>query len=385
MKILELSDSHEHGGAAIAANRIHASLKNTDLEIERVSSDSEKHLTLFPGRKFFLTQSFLSYFGLNKIIEVLLTNEIKRQFLLLLQKTEPDVIHFHNVHCANWPIDIVKVGLNFTSVIWTLHDCWSFLGTYYPTHSPLASPYITRKKNLFWKSIQNQRNKLVAITPSMWMNNQASSSLWIGKKIRTIHNPLPAHYFKTIDRTAAKKTLGLKLDQPVVLCISSNLDEERKGGNYLKHILNSEVTKQAQIILCGNTSEMLKFDHPNIYKMGFIKDELMLQILYSASDILVHPAPIDNLPNTVAESLSAGTPVLAFKSGGLPEMVIHGKTGWLAQNTNEESLVNELLKIIASKSHENLRKSSQLTALELFDEKKIAKQYLEEFNALCLD
>ena len=54
------------------------------------------------------------------------------------------------------------------------------------------------------------------------------------------------------------------------------------------------------------------FKNENIKSIGFIEDEITIQIAYHAADILVHPAPIDNLPNTVAESISCGTPVLAF-------------------------------------------------------------------------
>jgi glycosyltransferase involved in cell wall biosynthesis len=48
----------------------------------------------------------------------------------------------------------------------------------------------------------------------------------------------------------------------------------------------------------------------------------------------VCPSLQDNLPNTVLESLACGTPVVAFNTGGLPDMAISGETGFLA-NMNE--------------------------------------------------
>ncbi|MDR3362754.1 MAG: glycosyltransferase [Desulfovibrio sp.] len=47
--------------------------------------------------------------------------------------------------------------------------------------------------------------------------------------------------------------------------------------------------------------------------------------------MFVCPSRQDNLPNTVLESLACGTPVVAFPVGGIPDMVEHGVSGWLAQ------------------------------------------------------
>ena len=59
--------------------------------------------------------------------------------------------------------------------------------------------------------------------------------------------------------------------------------------------------------------------------------------MLTTRDLLFHPAPVDNLPNTVAEAMSCGTPVLALDSG-LPEMIIGGETGWLV-NKIENSIL----------------------------------------------
>jgi glycosyltransferase involved in cell wall biosynthesis len=103
---------------------------------------------------------------------------------------------------------------------------------------------------------------------------------------------------------------------------------------------------------------------------------------YSAADMLVHLAPIDNLPNTIAESLAAGTPALAFRTGGIPEMVQSGKSGWLVNEISEQALLNKLDKIISENSYLSLRESTQAHAKDLFDEDQVAEQYYKLFKDL---
>ena len=206
------------------------------------------------------------------------------------------------------------------------------------------------------------------------MNKQASSSHWNGFKVQTIHNPVPKSFYEPLDRESCKKALGLSLEKPVFLSIAGNLDEERKGGPILKEILESDVKDHSQFLLIGQGNQ---FNDHKIKSLGYVQDEITLRIAYHAADVLLHPAQVDNLPNTVAESMSCGTPVLAFHTGGLPEMVIPQKSGWLVYENSALAMQNEIKNVLASRSYLKVRNTTKKISREFFNSKTIALQYEE--------
>ena len=59
---------------------------------------------------------------------------------------------------------------------------------------------------------------------------------------------------------------------------------------------------------------------------------------FAASDILLYPTLADNCPLVVLEAMACGTPVIAFNSGGVPELVDHMKTGYVTEYKNPDDL-----------------------------------------------
>jgi glycosyltransferase involved in cell wall biosynthesis len=387
LRILSISDLSSTGGAAIAGNRISDALRTNGAEVIQLSSDgrnTKEERALFYGKKFSAVHDLLSSLVSASKAKSLRGNNLNLQFRKFLQKEKFDAINIHNLHSAGWPISLVSTALEYAPVIWTLHDCWSFLGSFYPTHCPASSDSLKLELNSFWRSIKCSppKHSLTAATPSDWMNKQASSSHWNGFKVLTIHNPVPKSFYDSLDRESCKKALGLSLEKPVVLSIAGNLDEERKGGPILKEILESEVKDDCQLLLIGEGNQ---FNDPRIKSLGYVQDEITLRIAYHAADVLLHPAQVDNLPNAVAESMSCGTPVLAFDTCGLPEMVVPDKSGWLVEEVNSKAMIEQLVSVLQSKQSNKLSQSTKETAHKLFNEEKVAGDYFKSFQDLLCE
>ena len=387
MKICTLSDVSNSGGAAVAANRVAHALMKMEQSVSRISSDGSEHSgldehVLLVGRKYLLLSQFLKFACNSNLIEFFRFKELRRQLDGILRRIKPNVINIHNLHSASWPIELVTTAIRHAPVSWTLHDCWSFSGRYYPIHSHAPSERTTRTINSFWNSLEklNGAKRLSAITPSEWMKREASSGHWKNYDIQTIHNPVPVEYFEEVNNLSAQGALGLVSSKPVVLVIAGNLGEDRKGGSVLEDILSRLANDDIQFLLIGHGLPSSKIPD-NAKSLGFISDKVTLRIAYAAADLLLHPAPIDNLPNTVAEAMCCGTPVLAFDTGGLPEMITPGKSGWLVKQQSAQSMITELRNLLESRSYERLRDSTREIARNLFSEEKATGKYLAHFDS----
>ena len=63
---------------------------------------------------------------------------------------------------------------------------------------------------------------------------------------------------------------------------------------------------------------------------------------FDACDLFVHPSRTEGLGTAVLDAMAAACPVLASRTGGLPEAVVHGETGWLVPPDEPEALAETL-------------------------------------------
>ena len=116
--------------------------------------------------------------------------------------------------------------------------------------------------------------------------------------------------------------------------------------------------------------------------LGTIAAEEKLALCYAAADVFITPSIEDNLPNTVLESLACGTPVVAFTTGGIPDMVTHQHNGYLAQGASPEELAKGLDWV---KNHPNkvaLSEAARQTVLSTFSETVVAQQHIKLYQSI---
>lgn len=69
--------------------------------------------------------------------------------------------------------------------------------------------------------------------------------------------------------------------------------------------------------------------------------------LYQSADLVLNPSRVDNTPNSILEALACGVPVVSTNVGGIPFLVQHRYTAWLAEPESPEALAAGMLEVLS--------------------------------------
>ncbi|MNR15635.1 N,N'-diacetylbacillosaminyl-diphospho-undecaprenol alpha-1,3-N-acetylgalactosaminyltransferase [compost metagenome] len=166
-------------------------------------------------------------------------------------------------------------------------------------------------------------------------------------------------------------------------------NDKHKGTSYLIDALNDLATRPGivkeniELVIFGNKDnvDMPEFPFKTTF-LGTISNDSHLAKCYSAADVFITPSLEDNLPNTVMESLACATPVVAFKTGGIPDMVRHLENGYLAEYKSSEDLATGIEWLYHDENAPEIQKEARRTILTQFSESVIAEKHLLLYQSL---
>jgi glycosyltransferase involved in cell wall biosynthesis len=177
-----------------------------------------------------------------------------------------------------------------------------------------------------------------------------------------------------------RRSLGWPERKKVLLFLAENLDEPRKGFALLVEALRKMNLSETMLVAVGKSPVGLE-GLPYIH-IPFTTDEQKLAKIYAAADYYITPSLEDNLPNTVMEALACGTPVIAFHTGGIPEMVQHGFNGFLCESTTAASLQLQIEEALRSEHLALMSQQAEDSVQERYRFPIIAKAYLQLYQKM---
>jgi glycosyltransferase involved in cell wall biosynthesis len=116
--------------------------------------------------------------------------------------------------------------------------------------------------------------------------------------------------------------------------------------------------------------------------MGDLQTNEELVNCYNAADYFIIPSLQDNHPKTIMEALSCGIPSIGFNTGGIPEMIEHNKTGFIAEKGDCHDLANQL-NIAVNLEDERLdrmKNAARKEVLRKYTYDKIADQHIRLYD-----
>jgi glycosyltransferase involved in cell wall biosynthesis len=116
-----------------------------------------------------------------------------------------------------------------------------------------------------------------------------------------------------------------------------------------------------------------------------VKTAAEIATLHARSALLIHPSHLDNSPNSVAEAMASGLPVVASNVGGIPSMIEHDVTGLLVAPRSPEGLAEAIIALLRSKSErQRLAGRAKEVALARHLPAYVAEQTLQVYHDLLV-
>jgi glycosyltransferase involved in cell wall biosynthesis len=205
--------------------------------------------------------------------------------------------------------------------------------------------------------------------------------------VTVIPNPLDLNTFRPIDRLLARQLLNLPQERQLILFGAfGGSDDPRKGSDLLLAALNwLKITglQNMELVVFGQSPPLQEpqLGFPIRYS-GHLHDDVSLALLYSAVDVFVAPSRQDNLPNTVVEAIACGTPSVTFNIGGMPDIIKHQVSGYLARPNDIQDLASGIKWVLEEQAQTNrLGSAARQSAEALFHPQLIAQQYRDIYQA----
>lgn len=411
MRVTHVNYSDSSGGAARAAYRIHRSLLAAGVDssmrvLDRRSNDPTVHdgqplgnMALSRRVQRRLAGMQLSRFNTDNPIlhsQAWPASGLGDE----LNIGSSDIINLHWLGFGT--LSIEEIGRLKRPVVWTLHDMWAFCGAehlsrdapdsrfrvgYSKENAPVTERHWDLNRLVWRRKQQSWRNAMSVVCPSTWLANCArESKLMSGWPITTIPNPINLKRWFPVDKQLARRFLGLPQDaQFILLGAEGGLSAPHKGADLGIEALNQlwgQGESSFRLLVFGQLrgSGYAHLRMPVDF-LGPIRDDIRMVMAYCAADVFVAPSRQDTLPNTAVEAQACGTPVVAFDVGGLPEIVIHRESGWLAKAFDTSDLAAGIKWVLEDTvRHAKLSERAQRNASERFSEQTVARRYMDWYS-----
>lgn len=406
MKILIVNSTDLKGGAGKAGYRLHRSLLNTGIDSQllvqyKMGSDSTViELNNRFSNLIFKARSILDSLPLKNY-----SNKNQAYFssswlpfsgvVQKINQSDADLVHFHWL--ASGLIRVEELKKIKKPIVITLHDMWAFTGgCYYDQH---CGKYVKecgrcpvlgsdKDKDLSRRVFHRKKRAyegldITVVGLSRWLADSARESALLGeKRIINLPNPIDTDLFKPMDKMVAKKILGLSTGKKHIIFGAVNAAQNpRKGFRELSASLDKLDIQNVELGIFGSdqSSANSEFQFP-VRHLGRFHDEISLQVLYSAADVMVVPSRQENLSNMIMESLSCGTPVVAFDIGGNGDMIEHKKCGYLAAPFSSEDFSAGIEWVLAHPEQTGLPVNARSKVLQEFDSNVVAAKYISLYQ-----
>lgn len=276
-------------------------------------------------------------------------SDAARKLDQLLSDTKPDIAHLHNIFNGLSMAILPVFAKHGVPVVWTLHDCRMACPT--PDWMKYGKNCENCRKRLFLNCIKHR-----------CCDNNAATSLF--SMLEMIHKDFLFNYDKYISRYIflsreyqriisihrphfSSKGLILHNFTPISGIVKETEDyllyfgrvTKEKGVRTILEAAKQASSVKIKIAGTGEMREYIQQHAPsNVEALGFLNGEPLTKAIGQAKAVLVPSESMDNNPMSVIEANMLARPAIGTRIGGIPEIIVPGKTGWLIDVGDADAL-----------------------------------------------
>src|SRR5216117_1349395 len=280
------------------------------------------------------------------------------------QLADIDVVHLHTV--ADWfdvPTWLESLPRHIGVVI-SLHDMWHVSGGCFlyrgcdryanQRHACDSCPILRWPADRFMARAAHSR-KLRAyrncgarmVANSHWLAEIAGQSP-IAKacgEVRVVPPGINTTIFKPQEKNLCRKYLDLPADAFVIVTGGASLTDENKNVPWLLEQLSHLPDLDGIIVLAFGEGAVPVPDRLNVRFTGGIRDRRDLARLLAAADVFISASLMETYGLTLVEAMACGTPVAAFRVGGIPEAAPDGQVAILCPPQDAAAMIEAITKL----------------------------------------
>lgn len=348
------------GGSGVVATNLAIKLSQKGHKVHLISYKRPFRLTNSYPNLYFHQVSFIEYAVLP---HPEYTFSLSAKIFYLIKKHSLEIIHLHYFIPHHLPalLLIKNIIKNLgTKIIVTLHGTDTYL--------------LGKRRELKELAEHCLENSDGLTTVSNYLKNYTKNYFSLEKEIKVIPNFVNIKQFTP---SKSKKT-------PLLVHIS-NFRPIKNVSDIIKAFKIISDKEEISLLLIGDgpQKEAIRnlVNELNLFKkVIFNHNRQRIAKLISKGNIFILASKMESFGLVALEAMSCGLPVVAYKVGGLPEVVAHKENGFLVKKGDVEALAKAVLKILQNKElFKKFSINSRKIATSNFNEDKIVKEYEEYY------
>lgn len=218
---------------------------------------------------------------------------------------------------------------------------------------------------------------------SRFLREKTLTNYNIEKEIEVIPNFVDVTRFKRTQNDEVRKKCAPRGEKVIVH--TSNFRPVKRVGDVIRVFAETRKKMPARLLLIGDgpdrsQCELLARELGIHDDVKFLGKQTELVPILSSADLFLMPSQSESFGLSALEAMACEVPVISSSVGGLPELVVHGQTGFIAEIGDIDRMSRYAIDLLTNPSkHELFAKAARQRAME-FNSDKIIAQYEQYYE-----